>query len=147
MSSRQREQSYQNHFYQVQNMMTLNTIEADKSLATFSIAALAALAAMNESLFSDYGKLSFLTIFLFIAVITGVTSGYLISNVLLKEAQDRLTKNFQASSKTPLDKGADKLKYGRLSQIMNWFCFGCFLFGIVCFLYLLMIYIKGLPNV
>jgi len=145
MISKQRTETYYLHFYQVQNMMTQNTLEADKALMTFSIAALAALAAMNSQLFAHYGKLSFLAIFCFTAVIAGVVVGYLVSSALLKDAQDKLTSNY-LDGKKPLYQDTKKLRFGTLSYILNWVNFALFIIGIIFFLVLLMEYIKGLPN-
>lgn len=143
---KRRIEAYHQQFYQLQNMMAQNTIEADKSLVTFSIAALASLAAMNERLFADYGMFSFVSILLFITVIIGVVVGYLISSELLKDAQAKLTKNFLESTTTPLDKDTDKLRFGKAAHFINWANFVCFIFGIISFVVLLMLYIKDLPN-
>ncbi len=126
-------------------MMTQNTIESDKSLVTFSIAALAALAAMSSQLFANYGKLSFLAITCFTTVIAGVMIGYLVSSELLKDAQSKLTSNYRDDKKR-LDEGTQKLKFGTLSRILNWVNFTFFIVGVAIFVVLLMTYIKGLPN-
>ena len=137
-----RERNYRESFFQLQNMMTQNTIEADKALATFSIAALAALAALNEKIFAPFGKLSFLTLFCFIGVILIVTLGYTISNQLLFDAQKKLTDNYLKSSTKPSNHGIGEPKFATLSQWLNRISMILFIVGIICFIVLLYSYIK-----
>ncbi len=138
-----RTQSYRSNFYQLQNMMTQNTLEADKALATFSIAALAALAALNQAIFIPYGWLSFITLVCFIAVIFIVIIGYAVSNQLLIDAQKKLTRNYLESPLTSLNKGIEKPRFAKLSRLLNITSMSLFLVGTVLFVILLGLYIKG----
>lgn len=139
----ERDNRYHQQFYQIQNMMAQNTLESDKALATFSIAALAALAALNQQVFGPYGHLSFATICCFVVVILVVTVGYSVSNLLLADAQNKLTANYTTSSKTKLSKKTDKLKFDRLSKTLNWISLAMFIMGIILFVVLLGLYVKG----
>lgn len=138
----ERRDEYKMYFFQVQNMMTQNTIEADKALGTFAIAALAALAALNERVFGPYGKLSFVTLTCFLIVILLVTIGYVVSNKLLSDAQEKLTANFLKSSSTPLGEGTEKPKFARLSRGINYASMALFSIGMVLFIILLYQYIR-----
>lgn len=138
----ERREEYKMYFFQVQNMMTQNTIEADKALGTFAIAALAALAALNERIFGPFGKLSFATLVCFLLVILLVTLGYVISQQLLSDAQSKLTNNYIKSPHTSLNEGLENPKFAHLSRILNVLSMSLFSVGIVLFLILLFRYIK-----
>ncbi len=137
----QRSQDYRDNFFHIQNIMAQNILESDKALMTFSLAALAALAAMNKGIFDKYGMLSFLTIICFSLVALAVIFGYIVSNELLKSARDRLTKNYTKSPLTPLNDETKPLKFGNLSIWLNRISFGLFVLGFVLFLTLLGFYI------
>ena len=140
----QRTQDYRDNFMYIQNIMAQNILESDKALMTFSLAALAALAAMNKDLFGKYGTLSFLTISCFALVALMVIFGYIVSNELLKSARDRLTKNFTESPIKPLNDETQPLKFGNLSIWLNRISLGLFALGFVLFLILLCLYIGGI---
>lgn len=145
LSSRQseeRREEYKMYFFQVQNMMTQNTIEADKALGTFAIAALAALAALNEKIFGPFGKLSFATLICFLLVILLVTVGYVISNQLLISTQDKLTENYVKSPNTSLNEGLEKPRFARTSRVINIVNMILFIVGMTLFIVLLGRYIK-----
>ena len=124
--------------------MAQNTLESDKALMTFSLAALAALAALHEGIFDKYGILSFLTITCFALVALMVIIGYVVSNELLKSARDRLTNNYSESMLKPLNDETQPLKFGDLSIWINRISLGLFTFGFVLFLILLGFYIGGI---
>jgi hypothetical protein len=140
----QRTQDYRDNFMYIQNIMAQNILESDKALMTFSLAALAALAAMNKDLFDKYGTLSFLTIVCFVLVALTVICGYIVSNELLKSARDRLTKNYIESPLKPLNDETQPLKFGNLSIWLNRISLGLFVLGFVLFLILLGLYIGGI---
>ena len=140
----QRAQDYRDNFFHIQNIMAQNILESDKALMTFSLAALAALAAINKGIFDKYGILSFLTITCFALVAFTVICGYIVSNELLKSARDRLTKNYSESPLKPLNDEAQPLKFGNLSIWLNRISFGLFAIGFVLFLILLWLYIGGI---
>ena len=65
---------YRASYLRNQDLLAQVTLEMDRALMTFSIAALAALAALNDRVFSSYGWLSFVTLFCFIVVVISVTA-------------------------------------------------------------------------
>jgi len=140
----QRTQDYRDSFYHIQNVMAQNTLESDKALMTFSLAALAALAAINKGVFDKYGILSFLTIACLASAAFTVICEYIVSNELLKSARDRLTDNYSESSLKPLNDETQPLKFGNLSIWLNRISFGLFIVGFVLFLILLDFYIGGI---
>lgn len=143
MSVNERVNDYRSNFVQYQNMMTQVTMEADKALMTFSLAALAALAALNDAVFRPYGWMSFITLSCFISVATLVVIGYGVSKALIIDAQRIMTKNYQSSLRTPLNKGLDKVKYATLSKWINRISLALFIIGMISFVTLMGLYIKG----
>lgn len=139
----ERVNDYRSNFYQYQNMMTQVTIETDKALMTFSIAALAALAALNDAVFKPYGWLSFTTLACFVLVVVIVITGYSVSKALIRDAQRITTRNFQKSLTTPLGEGLDKVKFAKLSKVINFISIALFIAGMILFLILMALYIKG----
>lgn len=140
----ERVNDYRSNFVQYQNMMTQVTMEADKALMTFSLAALAALAALNDAVFKPYGWISFTTLACFISVATLVIIGYGTSKALIKDAQRIMTQNYQSSLQTPLNKGLSKVKYAKLSKWINGLSLTFFILGMILFVVLMGLYIKGL---
>lgn len=140
----QRTQDYRDNFFQIQNIMAQNTLESDKALMTFSLAALAALAAMNKELFGSFGKLSFITVSCFAFVALLVIIGYIVSNEMLKSAQNRLTNNYLESPLKPLNDQAQSLKFGKLTIWLNRISISVFVLGFLSFLFLLKVYIGGI---
>ena len=143
MSVNARVDDYRSNFIQYQNMMTQVTMEADKALMTFSIAALAALAALNDAVFGPFGWISFTTLTCFILVVVIVTVGYYVSKELIKDAQRITTTNFKKSLTTPLGQGLDKVKFRTLSRVINYASMSLFIVGMVLFIILMGLYIKG----
>lgn len=143
LSVNERVSDYRSNFIQYQNMMTQVTIEADKALMTFSIAALAALAALNDAVFGPYGRLSFITFACFIAVATVTIIGYSISKTIIKDARDIMTRNYKKSLTTPLNEGFDKIRFRRLSVFLNYASTTLFTLGMISFVILMALYIKG----
>src|SRR3990167_9695319 len=139
----ERVNDYRSNFYQYQNMMTQVTIETDKALMTFYIAALAALAALNDAVFKPYGWLSFTTLACFVLVVVIVITGYSVSKALIRDAQRITTRNFQKSLTTPLGEGLDKVKFAKLSKVINFISIALFIAGMILFLILMALYIKG----
>lgn len=139
-----RDNDYRQIFFIYQDMMTKVTMEADKALMTFSIAGLAALAALNDTVFSKYGYLSFFTFLCFIIVVITVIIGYCISKSMIIDAQDNLTKNYQDSVITPLNKNAEDLRFKKLSKLLNFLSMFFFILAMVFFVTLMAIYIKGI---
>lgn len=143
LSVNERINDYRSNFLQYQNMMTQVTIEADKALMTFSIAALAALAALNDAVFKPYGWMSFMTLACFILVVVTVMIGYYVSKALLVNAQRIITNNFQKSLTARLDDGFDKVRFKRLSKFLNFTSLILFIIGMISFVVLMALYIKG----
>lgn len=143
MSVNERVNDYRSTFLRYQDMMTQVTMEADKALMTFSIAALAALAALNDDIFKPYGWISFITLSCFILVIIIVTIGYYVSKSLIKDAQNIITENYKKSLTTPLGEGLDKVKFSRVSKVINFASITLFIIGMILFITLMGLYIKG----
>lgn len=143
LSVNERVNDYRSNFYQYQNMMTQVTMETDKALMTFSIAALAALAALNDAIFKPYGWLSFITFTCFVLVVIIVVIGYSVSKVLIRDAQRIMTNNFKKSLTTPLGEGLNKVKFAKLSKTLNFASSGLFVVGMISFVVLMVLYIKG----
>ncbi len=143
LSINERVNDYRSNYYQYQNMMTQVTIETDKALMTFSIAALAALAALNNAIFEPYGWLSFVTLTCFMATVAIVVVGYGVSKALIKDAQKIMTRNFQKSLTTPLGEGLEEVRFKKLSKLLNISSLGLFIIGMFSFVILMAFYIKG----
>lgn len=143
LSVNERVNDYRSNFYQYQNMMTQVTMETDKALMTFSIAALAALAALNDAVFDPYGWMSFITLTCFVLVVVIVIVGYSVSKVLIKDAQRILTSNYRSSLTTPLGEGLGKVKFAKLSRALNFASSTFFIIGMASFVILMAMYIKG----
>jgi ABC-type Co2+ transport system permease subunit len=137
LSVNERVNDYRANFYQYQNMMAQVTMETDKALMTFSIAAL------NDAIFKSYGWLSFLTLTCFVMVVIIVIVGYSVSKALIKDAQRIMTNNFKTSLKTPLGEGLNKVKFAKLSKTLNFASSGLFIVGMTFFVVLMALYIKG----
>lgn len=127
-----------------QDMMMQVVMEGDKALMTFSMAGLAALAALNDAIFKPYGWLSFFSLLCFILVVIVVTIGYYVSRALLKDAQRILTDNYKESIKTPLNKNAEKVKFAKVCRFLNFFSMFFFIIAMILFVILMALYIKGL---
>ena len=134
---------YRSNFVQYQNMMTRVTMESDKALMTFSIAALAALAVLNDAVFKPYGWLSFITFTCFVLVVVTVMVGYHVSKALLIDAQRIITRNFKESLTAPLGEGLSKVRFAKLSKAINFVGLALFIVGMISFVVLMALYIKG----
>ena len=143
LSVNERINDYRASYLRNQDVMAQITIEADKALMTFSIAVLAALAALNDSVFGPYGWLSFVTFTCFILVVITVIIGYPISKALLKDGNRILSANFKKSLTTPLGEGLHKVKFARLSKVLNFISIALFVIGMILFIVLMGLYIKG----
>ena len=143
LSIKERINDYRSNFFRYQDMMTQVTMEADKALMTFAIAALAALAALNDDVFGPYGWVSFITLTCFILVIILVTVGYYISKSLIKDAQRIISANFKKSLTTPLGEGLDRVKFKHVSKAINFASITLFIIGMILFITLMGLYIKG----
>ncbi len=143
LSVNERVKDYRSQFFRYQDMMTQVTIETDKALMTFSIAALAALAALNNNVFEPYGWLSFLTFTCFVLVVITVMIGYYVSKELIKDAQRIVSANFKKSLTTPLGQGLENVKFARLSEWLNRISLSTFVAGVTLFVVLMGCYIKG----
>jgi hypothetical protein len=143
LSVNERINDYRASYLRNQDVMAQITIEADKALMTFSIAVLAALAALNDSVFGPYGWLSFVTFTCFILVVITVIIGYPVSKALLKDGNRILSANFKKSLTTPLGEGLHKVKFARLSRALNFMSVTLFVIGMILFIVLMGLYIKG----
>lgn len=139
----ERVNDYRSSFFRYQDMLTQVTLDMDRALMTFSIAAMAALAALHEGLFGNYGWLSFFTLVCFVGVVLAVIVGYYFSKGMLIDAQKIISANFKESLTTPLGKGLDKVKYHKLSKIFNTLAAALFITGMVLFMVLMGLYIGG----
>lgn len=144
LSVNERISNYRSSFFRYQDMMTQITIETDKAMMTFSIAALAALAALNDAVFRPYGRLSFATLACFVLLAVTVMVGYYVSKALVQDAQRIVSANFQKSLTTPLGQGLQKVKFRTLSKWINRISVTLFICGMVCFIALMGLYIKEL---
>lgn len=143
LSVNERINDYRTSYLRNQDAMAQITIEADKALMTFSIAVLAALAALNDSVFGPYGWLSFITFTCFILVVITVIIGYPVSKALLKDGNRILSANFKKSPTTPLGEGLHKVKFARLSRALNFMSVMLFVIGMILFIVLMGLYIEG----
>lgn len=143
LSVNERINDYRASYLRNQDVMAQITIESDKALMTFSIAVLAALAALNDSVFGPYGWLSFVTFTCFILVVITVIIGYPVSKALLKDGNRILSANFKKSLTTPLGEGLHKVKLARLSRALNFMSVTLFVIGMILFIVLMGLYIKG----
>ena len=143
LSVNERINDYRTSYLRNQDVMAQITIEADKALMTFSIAVLAALAALNDSAFGPYGWLSFVTFTCFILVVVTVIIGYPVSKALLKDGNRILSANFKKSLTAPLGEGLHKVKFARLSRALNFMSVTLFVIGMILFIVLMGLYIKG----
>ena len=134
---------YRASYLRNQVVMAQITIESDKALMTFSIAVLAALAALNDSVFGPYGWLSFVTFTCFILVIITVIIGYPVSKTLLKDGNRIMSANFKKSLTAPLGEGLHKVKFAKLSKVLNFTSVTLFVIGMILFIVLMGLYIKG----
>lgn len=134
---------YRASYLRNQDVMAQITIESDKALMTFSIAVLAALAALNDSVFGPYGWLSFVTFTCFILVIITVIIGYPVSKTLLKDGNRIMSANFKKSLTAPLGEGLHKVKFAKLSKVLNFTSVTLFVIGMILFIVLMGLYIKG----
>lgn len=137
----ERVNDYRSSYLRNQEILTQVNLEMDRALTTFSIAALAALAALNDRLFNDYGWLSLITLALFVLVVVIVIIGYFVSKQLLIDANKIISANFRKSLTAPLGKGLDKVKYAKLSRVINVLSLGFFIAGMTCLVILLAAYI------
>lgn len=143
LSVNERINDYRASYLRNQDIMAQITIEADKALMTFSIAVLAALAALNDAVFGPYGWLSFITFACFILVVITVIIGYPVSKALLKDGNRIISTNFKKSITTPLDEGLDKVKFAKISKALNFMSVTLFVIGMIMFIVLMGLYIKG----
>ena len=143
LSVNERINDYRTSYLRNQDAMAQITIEADKALMTFSIAVLAALAALNDSVFGPYGWLSFITFACFVLVVITVIIGYPVSKALLKDGNRILSANFKKSLTKPLGEGLHKVKFAKLSKVLNFISVTLFVIGMILFIVLMGLYIKG----
>lgn len=143
LSVNERINDYRTSYLRNQDVMAQITIEADKALMTFSIAVLAALAALNDSVFGSYGWLSFITFACFVLVVITVIIGYPVSKALLKDGNRILSANFKKSLTTPIGEGLHKVKFAKLSKALNFLSVTFFVVGMILFIVLMGLYIKG----
>ncbi|MFA5625101.1 MAG: hypothetical protein WC966_08625 [Bradymonadales bacterium] len=143
LSVNERINDYRASYLRNQDVMAQITIEADKALMTFSIAVLAALAVLSDSVFGPYGRLSFVTFACFILVVITVIIGYPVSKALLKDGNRILSANFKKSLTAPLDEGLHKVKFAKLSKVLNFMSVTLFVIGMIFFIVLMGLYIKG----
>lgn len=134
---------YRENFFRYQEMAVQVNLELDKSLMTFSIAGLAALAALNERVFVPYGMLSYATFATFLVVVTTVIAGYFVSRSMIKDAQRILTENYTSSLTAPLNRGLEQVKFRRFSILLNIVSSMAFIAAVCLFLILMALYIKG----
>lgn len=138
----ERVNDYRSNFFRYQDMMTQVTLDMDRALMTFSIAALAALAALNEKVFSELGWLSYITLLCFVGVVVTVIAGYYFSKGMLADAQKIISANFKKSLTTPLGENMDKVKFRKITKIIDTTSTSLFVIGMVCFMILMALYIK-----
>lgn len=141
-----RANDYRSSYLRNQELLAQVTLEMDRALMTFSIAALAALAVLNNNIFEPYGWLSILTLTCFVGVVVAVILGYYFSRALLIDAQKIITKNFKKSLHTPLGKGINDVRYAKVTKWINGISVTLFILGMLLFIALMVIYIGGLQR-
>lgn len=137
----ERVNDYRSSYLRNQDVQVQVTLEMDRALMTFSIAALAALAALNDRVFSDYGWLSFTTLTVFVGVVILVIIGYHISRHMLIDANKIISANFKRSLTAPLGAGLEKVKFAKASKIINFLSLTFFVTGMLLLIILLAAYI------
>lgn len=140
----ERANDYRSSYLRNQEVLAQVTLEMDRALMTFSIAALAALAALNSSIFEPYGWLSFFTFSCFVVVVISVILGYFFSRGMLIDAQKIITKNFKKSLLTSLGEGMEKVKYNKATKYINIISATLFVIGMFLFVLLMALYIGGI---
>ena len=138
----ERVSDYRSNFFRYQDMMTQVTLDMDRALMTFSIAALAALAALNEKIFGEFGWLSYITLLCFIGVVVTVIAGYYFSKAMLIDAQKIISANFKKSLTTPLGEGINKVRFRKVTKLIDITSTALFIAGMALFMVLMALYIK-----
>jgi hypothetical protein len=138
----ERVNDYRSSFFRYQDMMMQVTLDMDRALMTFSIAALAALAALNEKVFIEFGWLSYATLLCFIGVVITVIAGYYFSKGMIVDAQRIISANFKKSLATPLGEGINKVKFRKITKVIDTASTILFITGMVLFMILMALYIR-----
>ncbi|MEI7918512.1 MAG: hypothetical protein WCH58_03955 [Candidatus Saccharibacteria bacterium] len=139
----ERVNDYRSSYLRNQDVLTQVTLEMDRALMTFSIASLAALAALNDKIFGTYGRLSFIALTCFVGVVVSVILSYYLSRGMLIDAQKIITRNYKKSLTKPLGEGMEKVKYATATKIVNGASLALFILGMICFVVLMALYIGG----
>ena len=139
----ERVNDYRSSYLRNQDILTQVYLEMDRALMTFSIAALAALAALNDKIFGTYGWLSFIALTCFVGTVVSVILSYFLSRGMLIDAQKIITLNYKKSLTKPLGEGMEKVKYATATKIVNGVSFALFALGMICFIVLMALYIGG----
>ena len=139
----ERANDYRTSFIRNQELMANVELERSRALMTFSIAGLAALAALNNNVFIPHPKLSIATIICFVSIIVFTIMNYLLFNKMLVAAQEIITANYKKSLTAPLGAGMDKVKYNHLANITGWLSTILFVVAILLFIVLITSYILG----
>lgn len=117
------------------------TIQINQIILTVSVASLAAIAALNEAVFTPYGPLALTAISLFVLVILLSVINLYVSMLTLADAHQQLLQNLK--SFTRLDKNMKNFKFKRLHKILSMIIFAGFCLGLVVLLILLGVHILG----
>ncbi len=140
----ERVNDYRSSYLRNQDVLTQVTLEMDRALMTFSIASLAALAALNDRIFGTYGWLSFIALTCFVGTVVSVILSYYLSRGMLIDAQKIITRNYKKSLTKPLGEGMEKVKYATATKLVNGASFALFASGMICFIILMALYIGGI---
>lgn len=142
----ERVNDYRLSFMRNQELMAQVAIEHSRSLMTFSIAALAAMAVLNKGVFVPYPVLSIIVMICFMLSTLLVVLNFLFFTHMLADSQKIITRNFKSSFTTPLNKNVDKVKYKKITNLSSFCSTALFIIGIVLFMILLALYIWGLSH-
>ncbi len=143
----ERVNDYRSSFMRNQELMALVAIEHSRSLVTFSIAALAAMAALNQKIFVPYPMLSIAALTCFMLSALFVILNFLFFSQMLADSQKIMTRNFKASFTASLNKDMDKVRFKRLTNATSGTSTLLFIVGMLLFAILLTMYIWDLSHV
>ena len=142
----ERVNDYRSSFMRNQELMAQVAIEHSRSLMTFSIAALAAIAALNKAVFIPYPKLSIAALVCFMLCALFIILNFLFFTRMLADSQKIITRNFKSSFTIPLNKNIDKVKFKHPTNLTSYASTVLFIIGMLLFMILLTSYIWELSH-
>lgn len=134
-------QDYRENQARAYELAIKNSMHLNQIILTVSIASLAAIAALNQAVFTTYPELSFAVVALFILVILFSTINFYLSGIVLRDLQRALKQDLFLPFR--ISKGGYEQRFKTSQRILNILVFGGFCLGLVAFLALLGFYILG----